>query len=132
MQDYVETTLESPAVEDDTPAPERARWLCCHVCRTCIVLATARMSFDGGHTHRFINPGGIAFQIALFDDAPGCSHEGEPTEYFSWFPGYTWRIAACSQCSAHLGWSFQCIGPPGAGEPAGFHGLILGRLRPQS
>ena len=73
-------------------------------------------------------PHGLAFIIALFAEAPGCQAEGEATEYFSWFPGYAWQVAHCRGCRAHLGWTFLCIGPPGPGEPAELHGLIVDRL----
>lgn len=104
-------------------------WLVCRVCERPIVLAVAAVSFDGAHRHRFSNPAELAFEIGLFDEAPGCVHEGAPTEHYSWFPGYTWRVAVCGGCRAHLGWGFECVGSPGPGEPPDFHGLILDRLR---
>lgn len=104
-------------------------WLCCRVCEHRIVLEDAGVSFDGGHTHRFINPHGLAFEIGLFDHASGCVHEGETVEFFSWFPGYTWRIALCGGCRAHLGWSFESIGAAGIGEPVEFDGIIIDRVR---
>lgn len=122
------TTHVKPSAEK-TYKRQPSSWLCCRVCSNRIVLSTARVSFDAGHTHRFINPHGFEFRIGLFDDAPGCRHEGESTEYFSWFPGYTWRIALCAACRARLGWVFECIGRPGPGEPEGFYGLVVERLQ---
>ena len=31
---------------------------------------------------------------------------GEPTDDYSWFPGYSWTIACCSSCGQHIGWIF--------------------------
>lgn len=110
-------------------AQRRRAWLRCRVCDAPIVLAAAAVSFDGAHRHRFSNPAGFDYTIGLYDDAPGCVHDGAPTEYFSWFPGFTWRVARCAACRAHLGWWFECVGRPGLGEPPDFHGLILAQLR---
>lgn len=29
---------------------------------------------------------------------------GAPSAEYSWFPGYTWTIAVCASCMAHVGW----------------------------
>ena len=118
--------IEAPA--RDTRTARAPSWLHCAQCGHRVTSADSGTEFDGGHAHRFINPSGLHFHIRLFTHAPGCNHEGEPTEYFSWFPGYAWQVAMCGQCRAHLGWAFHCIGPPGPGEPEGFHGLIVQRL----
>ena len=124
MLDELETEVAPEVREARGPA-----WLLCAACGARIAERGAATSFDGGHRHRFVNPHGLAFTIALFDGAPGCAAEGEATEHFSWFPGYAWRVAVCRGCRTHLGWAFECVGPPGVGEPGGFHGLIEGRLR---
>ena len=31
---------------------------------------------------------------------------GEPTDDYSWFPGFAWTIASCASCGYHLGWLF--------------------------
>ena len=110
-------------------APVPSQWLCCAACEQRIALREDAVSFDGGHQHRFLNPQRRAFRIALYARAPGCGHVGEDSEYFSWFPGYSWRVAVCGSCGEQLGWAFSCVGPPGVGEPTGFHGLIPERLR---
>lgn len=54
---------------------------------------------------------------------------GTPCLRFSWFPGYAWQIAVCSQCNGHLGWKFMAN--PTAGTnlvPKSFYGLSGGRI----
>lgn len=77
---------------------------------------------SGAHEHTFVNPGGIVHTIGCYAVAPGCAHAGAPVETFSWFPGWSWQIALCGQCHAHLGWIFRC----GADQ---FHGLISAALK---
>jgi hypothetical protein len=79
-----------------------------------------RTEVGGAHEHTFANPYGIVYVIGCFARAPGCGFEGPPSAFFSWFPGYDWRMAVCRGCFAHLGWSF--------GEAPDFYGLILERL----
>lgn len=93
-------------------------------CRNCghIVSSTdQRVEINGAHTHTFRNPAGIVYRIGCFGLAPGCLNFGDPTEEFSWFPGYTWVYANCLNCFNHLGWFYQ------SGERH-FHGLILNHL----
>jgi hypothetical protein len=80
----------------------------------------------GTHAHTFTNPHGIRFHIGCFADAPGCVASGEPTTYWSWFPGYAWQVENCRSCREHLGWLFEAPDRPA------FHGLILDRLREAS
>ena len=121
--------LAERAKETRTASRPGPPWLLCRLCSHRITEAVAAVSFDGAHRHAFSNPAGLTFTIGVFDHAPGCVHEGEATEYYSWFPGYAWRIARCGGCRSHLGWCFECIGTPGPGEPPDFHALILDRLR---
>eukprot|EP01004_Peranema_trichophorum_P009705 NODE_8452_length_677_cov_31.944043_g7828_i0.p1 GENE.NODE_8452_length_677_cov_31.944043_g7828_i0~~NODE_8452_length_677_cov_31.944043_g7828_i0.p1 ORF type:complete len:189 (-),score=39.83 NODE_8452_length_677_cov_31.944043_g7828_i0:31-597(-) len=32
---------------------------------------------------------------------------GKPTPEHTWFPGYSWSMASCKVCGAHLGWGFS-------------------------
>ena len=77
---------------------------------------------DGAHEHTFVDPAGFDYRIGCFNAAPGCAHIGHTESAFSWFPGWTWQVAVCGQCRAHLGWVYR-----NAGEQ--FHGLILAALR---
>jgi len=111
--------LEDEAAKQEE-SPENA--IVCAQCRYTITSTTQRIDVDGSHEHTFANPHGILFQIGCFQSAPGCSYVGPATAQWSWFEGYSWRIAVCSSCTSHLGWVFL----PGEGTP--FYGLILDRL----
>ena len=65
--------------------------------------------------------GGAVFKIGCFGSAVGCTARGTSEAYWSWFPGYSWRIEVCSGCAEHLGWLFTSTDHD-------FHGLILDRL----
>ena len=81
-----------------------------------------RFEMSGAHAHTFVNPSGVVHDIGCFVAAPGCAYAGSTEEAFSWFPGWSWQIAVCANCRAHLGWIFRCGGDQ-------FHGLILAALR---
>ena len=94
----------------------------CLACDHRITDDAYRIEMAGSHEHTFVNPGGFAFHIGCFVAAPGCVHLGSTETAFSWFPGWTWQLAACARCRAHLGWIYR-----NAGEQ--FHGLVLAALR---
>lgn len=96
--------------------------LVCRFCGHAITSERARIEVDGAHEHRKINPAGAAFHIGCFRRAPGVKGWGGAFMEHSWFDGYTWQIALCASCNAHLGWTFEAAGDR-------FHGLILDRLR---
>jgi len=98
------------------------RPLVCAACGERITDEDQRMEMNGSHEHTFVNPGGFVHHIGCFAAAPGCVHLGTTETAFSWFPGWTWQIAACRRCRAHLGWIYR-----NAGEQ--FHGLIMAALR---
>ena len=103
---------------------DRGRLLACAGCLQPVTTSAARIQVGGAHEHRFTNPHGFRFHIGCFSTAAGCSATSEPSTAFTWFPGYAWRVEACSRCGAHLGWLF------GSAERS-FHGLILDRLAEQ-
>jgi hypothetical protein len=108
------------------PAADRvapgAQSLVCAACGHRITDDDHRIDVNGTHEHVFVNPAGFQFQIGCFDAAPGCAHHGATETAFSWFPGWTWQVAACARCRAHLGWIYRNAGQQ-------FHGLILNSLR---
>ncbi len=94
------------------------------VCRQCGHPVTERRNklvVNGGHLHTFFNPAGIIYEIGCFGRAPGCWVHGPASIEFAWFPGFTWRLALCDNCTTHLGWFF-------ASEDSTFFGLILKKL----
>ena len=94
----------------------------CVVCEHRISERAYRIEMQGAHEHTFVNPGGFAYHIGCFAAAPGCAHTGPTEAAFSWFPGWSWQVAACAKCRSHVGWIYRLAGQQ-------FHGLILDRLR---
>jgi hypothetical protein len=111
---------EAPATESGGAVREEP--VCrCAACGHELALLRERVDVEGAATRRFVNPGGIEYQITAFRDAPGCSCVGERSGYWIWFAGYAWQIALCGRCGQHVGWSFS-------GGPAPFFGLIVERI----
>lgn len=107
--------------EKSSPESKEEKAVFCRNCTRQITYAKELFAIDGSHTHTFFNPAGIVFEIVCFAAAPGCSVEGEASSNFTWFPGYTWRVAFCGGCFTHLGWFFE------SGDSS-FFGLILNKL----
>ncbi|WP_372749550.1 cereblon family protein [Litorivivens sp.] len=97
-------------------------FILCSLCLSPITHKEARLSVQGAHEHRVVNPHNITFQLACFDTAPGCSISGEPTPAFSWFRTFYWQYATCSECHEHMGWYYE--NP----DHDSFFGLIISRL----
>ena len=97
-------------------------WLRCAACGCAITRNSYRVDVIGAHQHRLTNPYGIRFDVGCFDQAPGCTEVGAPTDEATWFTPYEWRTALCVQCRRHLGWGFQ------AKPRRPFFALILNRL----
>jgi len=117
--DDVPRLVEDEA-EEATPAEDP--YILCRQCRQAITTPSDRIAVQGSHQHTFANPHGAVFEIGCFKTARGCGYAGPPTDEFSWFAGYRWRVCFCSMCLTHLGWLFIS----GGGDM--FHGLILDRL----
>ena len=77
---------------------------------------------QGAHQHTFANPHGLVFRIGCFRRARGCGYTGPLSNEFSWFRGYSWRIAVCGRCLNQLGWLFV------SSADTAFNGLILDQL----
>jgi len=113
-------TIEDKAADDGT---EPEKLIVCRQCRNVITRPEERIEIQGAHQHTFANPQGIVFEIGCFGFAQGCGFVGPLTDEFTWFKGYSWRVAVCGACITHLGWLFHS---PGGDS---FCGLILDRLR---
>lgn len=98
----------TPAVHtEDGSRVGSHRPLVCSVCEHRITDDAYRVERGGAHQHTFVNPGGFMYHVACFSIATGISYRGAPESAFSWFPGHTWQIAACSSCGTQLGWRFH-------------------------
>ena len=111
-------------VEDEAQeqTSDQEEYIRCRQCHNVITSPTERIQVQGLHQHTFANPHGIVFEIGCFRSVKGCGHAGPASKEFSWFKGFSWRIAVCIMCLTHLGWLFDST------DEESFHGLILDRL----
>jgi len=109
---------DEPALDDTDDGP----FILCRRCLQIITGRAQRIAVQGAHEHTFFNPHGIVFQIGCFRKTRGCRYVGPASEEFTWFKGFTWRVAVCSACLTHLGWLFV------SDHAEAFSGLILDRL----
>ena len=114
----------SSMVEDETrkKPSEKEDHILCRPCHHIITSPSERMEVKGSHQHTFANPYGIVFEIGCFQTVKGCGFAGPDSDEFSWFSGFSWRIAVCIGCLTHVGWSFS------SQSGTRFYGLILDRL----
>lgn len=105
---------------DKASEPKRD-YLHCAACTAVISQQGNAMEVNGAHQHFCTNPHGFQFRVGCFSDALGCTISGGREHADSWFPGFYWQIASCSDCSGHLGWYFDSDGEY-------FYGLILDRI----
>lgn len=112
---------DAPVVVDHDARPGD---LMCAACGRRVTHEDHRIEVGGAHAHTFVNPGGFVHEVACFGYATGLRYLGDPDPAFTWFPGYSWQVAACATCGAHLGWLFRCAGDQ-------FHGLVPARLAPR-
>ncbi len=119
LADPIEQILEEALTSD-------GELLICRACHHPITTNGEKITVGLSHHYRFTNPAGISFSVGCYRNAPGCAILGEPTERDSWFGGYTWQLALCSECQAHLGWYYQ------SPRPRCFFGLIPERLIQQA
>lgn len=102
-------------------AAELPEALYCKGCGRAVTAKDQAITVQSSFRHTFFNPAGIVFELGCYRQAPGCNPAGPPSTEFSWFAGYSWRLALCSGCQAHLGWCFESA-------LARFWGLILNKL----
>jgi hypothetical protein len=111
--------IEKDPKEQDT---DSGQYLLCRHCLNIVSNPAERIEVQGSHTHTFANPQGIIYEIGCFKTAKGCGYTGVPTDEYTWFRGFRWRVALCSICLTHLGWLFMST------ANSSFNGLILNRL----
>jgi len=93
----------------------------CRICGYQITTREKKRAVNGQHQHILNNPAGIFYEIGCFSAANGCVNHGTATFEHTWFTGFAWRYALCTNCLTHLGWLFQ------SGDDS-FYGLILKNL----
>lgn len=114
----------NPAINKDPKEQETedSYYLLCRHCLQIISTPAERIEVQGSHKHTFANPQGIIYEIGCFKNATGCGYTGIPTDGYTWFRGFRWRVALCGLCLTHLGWLFMST------ASSSFNGLILNRL----
>ncbi|XP_063366294.1 protein cereblon-like [Cydia amplana] len=88
---------------------DKSKALCCGTCGAELSRRTHMfaMSSDGVHAN-YTNYGGFMHDVVTVRTA----HDtllGPPSAEYSWFPGYTWRVAQCGACGTHVGWRFDAM-----------------------
>jgi len=116
----VENAQES--LEEEATEEKKEEILHCVNCGNIIASLKDAIEIHGKHTHTCKNPQDILFNIGCFAFARGCVVRGQPTLEYTWFPGFGWSIALCSECAIHLGWFYE------SGEGENFFGLIMNHL----
>lgn len=111
-----------PAGEPTEADAEPQRLLICRQCGEGITRPDQGISVEGAQGHTFANPHGIVYEIGCFRSADGCAAVGPASDEFTWFQGFSWRIAVCRRCQVHLGWRFE------SRAMVHFYGLIVDRL----
>ncbi len=109
------TSAEAGSREGAGVRDERA--IRCAGCRHVLAREQDRLPLDTG---TFVNPAGIVHRIAAFRHAQGCAVAGDPTTFWTWFPGHAWQHALCGNCGTHVGWMFS--------GPSTFFGLLTARI----
>lgn len=112
---FDELIKEQEQHKDDKPK------ILCKVCGHPITSTHYKIEVNAQHQHLFSNPVGLFYEIGCFSKANGCINKGSPTLEYTWFTGYAWRFAFCSNCFMHLGWFYQS-------EHNHFYGLIRENL----
>ena len=110
-----------PDFKEENALPYRELILC-RFCHAAVTTQRSELVVEHQHQHRFINPNGAQYLIGCFKTAPGCDISGSPTNEYTWFKGFSWQLARCSDCGEHLGWFYQ------KAESHQFFGLIIEKL----
>jgi len=58
-------------------------------------------------TQVFKNPAGKLFELMTLRKASVKQWPPRVTDDSTWFEGYSWSVATCPVCNAHLGWTFR-------------------------
>lgn len=118
-EDPVAKIIEAMKGEDDT---DKDNAILCKQCDHIITHPDLAVTINDRFIHTFRNPSGLEFDIQCYSQADGALVSGSATDYYSWFPGYSWQICYCRQCHQHIGWYYS------KGED-GFFGFNLASLK---
>jgi len=119
-------------------------FLCCSECGYHIVAGKNLWSISSKHAlqsrqetvlrwkecliQTFRNPHGYDFEVVTATLA-NFQNRGGAFEEHSWFPGYSWTVAECPRCYAHIGWTYRRLHQSGGFKDRNFFvGLILESL----
>jgi hypothetical protein len=94
-------------------------------CKSCLNYLTKNeylIPVNGETNHFFTNPTGAGFDLLTYQLVEGCIISGKPTEFFTWFEGFSWQYCYCNSCNTHIGWYFSCE------NHCGFFALVTDRL----
>lgn len=122
MHESSTISLEQLLPELDRCAQPYRELILCRFCHAAITTQRAELTIEQQHQHRFLNPNGMHYLIGCFTLAPGCDIGGLATNEYTWFKGFSWQMARCSDCGEHLGWFYQ------QAESKQFFGLIVDKL----
>ena len=111
-----EISVEEPSKDHDDEV-----FILCKNCGSPLTSIKFKISVNGNHTHAFVNPYGMIFEIACFSKAPGCGSASRASDEFSWFKGHKWMVSVCKLCLNHNGWIFES-------KDHFFFGLILDQI----
>ncbi|RLT98062.1 cereblon family protein [Ketobacter sp.] len=119
-------TLDPDTASRDDVKPARSK-VRCKSCLNYLTRNDLLTPIAGETQHFFTNPAGQGFDLQTYQQVEGVEVSGKPTDYFSWFEGFSWQYCYCRRCHQHLGWYFSCEGSSGESD-AGFYALIIDRL----
>ena len=119
-------TVQNDEVSENTDdsgkiQPSDDKKVFCRKCHGTVADIQDRIRINNSDYHLFSNPLGIYFRVLCFSRADGVFTITEYVEEHTWFSGYSWSIALCRNCNAHLGWHYK------SGDSV-FYGLIADRL----
>ena len=122
LRDPAAAPGQVPGGQNRPSEAEDRRVLCCARCNLEVADTSAIFSAGpGGPVQAFANPSGFVWEILTVREARNLAAIGPSTRFFSWFQGYSWRVALCTGCGSHLGWLWEAESEI---EPASFWGLI--------
>jgi len=83
-------------------------YLGCSACRNVIChRKDVFLMSCSGPQNSFVNSDGYVHDTLTVSKANGLVYQSSWSNRYTWFPGYSWRIASCEYCSKHIGWCYK-------------------------